>query len=245
MIPGGFGDFNFFFFHLPTPHSFLGRSLFFSHSRCGSYCSYSSFTWSGFCQNWKEGSLMNASGYLNYKGGSASWDCSAGSLVENKPAKATYFLPDDCADLPPWRKTCFHTRGKAQEQWGAAGGGRQHGTAWPSVDAAGHTGDVSQGSKQERKVSWDCNSELCVKTSQAACELTLPWSIQGTSGGLDLSWLLLAASPLLSSLCQTLNSECSFIFQSSFLEEAESGFSFLCRSQEQSEKIYSFLPFQL
>lgn len=54
--------------------------------------------------------------------------------------------------------------------------------------------------KQERKVSWDCNSEPRVKASEAACELTQPCSTQGTSGGLALSCLLLAASPLLSSV---------------------------------------------
>jgi len=33
--------------------------------------------------------------------------------VENKLAKETCFLPDDCADLPPWRKPHFYMQGRA------------------------------------------------------------------------------------------------------------------------------------
>lgn len=95
---------------------------------------------------------------------------------------------------------------------------------------------VSQGSERKRKVSRDWHSEPHVKASQAACDLALSCSIQGTSGGLALSWLFPAAAPPLPTLCQTLNSERPFIFPSSFLEKAESGFSFLCGSQEQHEK---------
>lgn len=96
---------------------------------------------------------------------------------------------------------------------------------------------VSQGGEHKGKVSWDSHSEPHVKASQAARELTLSCSLQGTSGGLALSWLLPAASPALPALCQTSNSECLFLFPSSFVEETESGFSFLSRSQEQHEKI--------
>jgi len=76
-------------------------------------------------------------------------------------------------------------------------------------------------------VSWDPCSEPHVQALQVACELILSCSIQGTSGGLGLSWLFSAASPPLPSLCQNLNSDCPFLFPSSFLEEVERG-SFLC-----------------
>lgn len=50
---------------------------------------------------------MNGSG----KRGSASLGLLSWliGLVENKPAKATSFLPDYCAALPPWSKPCFYT----------------------------------------------------------------------------------------------------------------------------------------
>lgn len=69
---------------------------------------------------------MNELGYLCCKGSSASlgllsWLIGA---VESKPAKATCFLPDYCADLPPWRKPCFCTQGEAEEQSEVGAGGR-------------------------------------------------------------------------------------------------------------------------
>lgn len=93
---------------------------------------------------------------------------------------------------------------------------------------------ISQGSKQKRKMSRDWHSEPRIKASQAASELVLTCSLQGTSGGLVLSLLFPAASPTLPALCQTLNSECLFLTAppppSSLLEEAESCFSSPCRS---------------
>ena len=163
-------------------------------------------------------------------------------LVENKPAKATCFLPDYCADLPPWRKPCLYTR---------QGRGAVRSRTWKEAERGcltfGRWGWAHGRwclKVANRKVSRDWHSEPHVKASQAACELALSCSIQGTSGGLVCSWLFPAASPPLPALCQTLNSECPLLFPSSFLEEAESGFSFCAEVRSNVKRFSLSCPFR-